>query len=347
MKTRLLIIIPIIAISAILAVIAYDSIALDKICADDGGTRIGDTCHVPIITNSTKYASPINVDISQITTMKPNSMEWFYYPDTPILESDSPVSRKADTYKLFMLIRLPEWMGGDANDVSAFRAYSAKSLDDACIVKYWPDNYRQTIENPCQGGMYRVADGAMTIGAIHMAVPMTVLPHLDLSIDENGFLYVEPPSFTKDGNGVIGYGREITHEDLLQGSQFYIDSFEKEFPEYPEIPLRFAGMTLAEIKSSDYGFIVLYSEFKPLSQSIEIHIEKCDCKSLRGNHSYEKLETIDGVVFAVYDTRSTWPDVNEKYNKHHIRFVKDGFEYEVIGKDFELLTNSIASKLLD
>jgi len=157
---------------------------------------------------------------------------------------------------------------------------------------------------------------------------------------------VEPPSFTKDGNGVIGYGREITHEDLLQGSQFYIDSFEKAFPEYPEIPLRFAGMTLAEIKSSDYGFIVLYSEFKPLSQSIEIHIEKCDCKSLRGNHSYEKLQTIDGVVFAVYDTRSTWPDVNEKYNKHHIRFVKDGFEYEVIGKDFELLTNSIASKLL-
>ena len=118
-------------------------------------------------------------------------------------------------------------------------------------------------------------------------------------------------------------------------------------PEYLEIPLRFAGMTLAEIKPGDYGFVVMYSEFKPLSQSIEIHIEKCDCKSIRGHHSYETLQTIDGTVFAVHDTRSVWPDVNEKFNKHHIRFVHDGFEYEVIGKDFELLKSSIFSKLLD
>ena len=347
MKTRLLITIPIIAISTILAVVAYDSAILDKICADDGGTRIGGTCYIPIVTNSTEDASPINVDISQITTMKSNSMEWFYYPDSPTFESDSPVSKKADSYKLFMLIRLPEWMGGNANDVSAFRAYSAKSLDDSCIVKYWPDNGRQRIENPCQGGMYRVVDGAMTVGAIHMAVPMTVLPHLDLSIDENGFLYVEPPSFTKDGNGVIGYGREITHEDILNGSKFYIDSFEKAFPEYPEIPIKFAGMTLAEIKPSDYGFTVLYSEFKPLSQSIEIHIEKCNCKSLRGHHPYETLETSDGIVFAIHDTRAIWPDVKDNFNRHHIRFVNDGFEYEVIGKDFELLKNNIVSSLLD
>jgi len=122
MKSRLLIIIPMIILSAILSVIAYDSVALDKICADDGGTRIGNTCHIPIITNSTIDASPTNVELTQIKTMKPNSMEWFYYPDSPIFESDSPVSKKADSYKLFMLIRLPEWMGGDANDVSAFRA---------------------------------------------------------------------------------------------------------------------------------------------------------------------------------------------------------------------------------
>ncbi len=347
MKNQIFVTILIIAISVILALVAYDSIMLDRICADDGGTRIGDTCHIPIITNSTRDASPVNVDTSQITTMKPNSMEWFYYPDSPILKSNSPVSKKTDSYKLFMLIRLPEWMGGDANDVSAFRAYSAKSLDDACIVKYWPDNYRQRIENPCQGGMYRVSDGAMTVGAIHMAVPMTVLPHLDLSIDEGGFLYVEPPSFTKNENGVIGYGREITHDDILQGSQFYIDSFEKAFPEYPKIPLRFAGMILAEIKPSDYGFVVLYSEFKPLSQSIEVHIEKCDCKSLRDHHSHETLEIFDGVTFAIHDTRSIWPEVNDSFNKHHIRFVHDGFEYEVVGKDFELLKKNIFSEILD
>jgi hypothetical protein len=40
MKTRLLIIIPAITILAILAVIAYDSTSLDKLCTDDGGKRI-------------------------------------------------------------------------------------------------------------------------------------------------------------------------------------------------------------------------------------------------------------------------------------------------------------------
>ena len=50
-----------------------------------------------------------------------------------------------------MLIRLPERMGGAANDTSAFRAYRAKALDDPCIIKYWPDEGRQRIENPCQG----------------------------------------------------------------------------------------------------------------------------------------------------------------------------------------------------
>jgi len=44
MKTILLIIIPIVIVSAILAVIAYDSVSLDKLCANDGGKRVGDIC---------------------------------------------------------------------------------------------------------------------------------------------------------------------------------------------------------------------------------------------------------------------------------------------------------------
>jgi len=39
MKTRLLIIIPIVIVLAILAVLAYDFVSLDKMCADDGGKR--------------------------------------------------------------------------------------------------------------------------------------------------------------------------------------------------------------------------------------------------------------------------------------------------------------------
>ena len=87
--------------------------------------------------------------------------------------------------------------------------------------------------------------------------------------------------------------------------------------------IKFTGMTLAEIKPSDYEFVVMYSEFKPLSQYIEIHIKKYDCKSIRSHHSYETLQTIDGIVFVIHDTRSTLPNINEKFNKHYIRFVKD------------------------
>ena len=76
----------------------------------------------------------------------------------------------------------------------AFRAYSAMALDDPCIIKYWSDEIgRQRIENPCQGGMYRVIDGALTYGAIHRSTALTALPYLELSLDKNGMMYVEPP----------------------------------------------------------------------------------------------------------------------------------------------------------
>ena len=76
------------------------------------------------------------------------------------------------------------------------------------------------------------------------SVPNThpvALPHLDLSSDENGFLFISLPSFTKTENGVIGYGREISQKEIADGSQFYIDSFAKHFPTYPKIHKNFAG----------------------------------------------------------------------------------------------------------
>ncbi|MCV0372342.1 MAG: hypothetical protein K5793_02145 [Nitrosarchaeum sp.] len=198
------------------------------------------------------------------TTIEPNTMQFFYYPDP---------SETKDKYKLFMLIRLPEWMGGAENNTSAFRAYSAKSLDDPCIVKYWGDEGRQRIENPCQGGMYRVIDGALTYGAIHRSTAMTALPYLDLSMDENGMLYVEPPTFSKDENGVIGYGRDMTMAKLRQGSEFLIQSFAKHYPEYPAIPVDFAGYLLSEISPEKYRTTVRYLDFQSKSGYITMTID--------------------------------------------------------------------------
>ena len=50
------------------------------------------------------------VNWSQITFMKPNSVEFFYYPEP---------GKDKDPHQLFMLRRLPEWMGGAENDVSS------------------------------------------------------------------------------------------------------------------------------------------------------------------------------------------------------------------------------------
>ena len=339
MKTRLLIIIPIIITLATLAVIAYDSIILDKLCYDSGGKRTGDTCRIPIITNSTKDNSPINVNLSKIKTMKPNSMEFFYYPNTKN-------SEKPDPYQIFMLIRLPEWMGGDANDASAFRAYSAKSLDDSCLVKYWGEYGRQRIENPCQGSMYRVVDGAITMGAIPMSIRMTALPHLDLSNDENGFLYIEPPKWTRTENGVIGYGKEMTYGDLRKGSAFLIESFVKSHPKFPTIPMDFAGYTLSEISAEGEQAKISYLDVSIENNPISMSIQKCDCPDpnsftslLTSNSEFWQIgDTILTIGGSALDKNNEMPD---QFKVYEIQFIKNGYEFRIQGKNIDFIKKEI------
>jgi ubiquinol-cytochrome c reductase iron-sulfur subunit len=341
MKTRLLIIIPIVITLAILAVIAYDSITLDTLCADDGGKRIGDICRIPIITNSTKDNSKINVNLSQVTTMKPNHMEFFYYPNTKN-------SEKPDPYQIFMLIRLPEWMGGDSNDASAFRAYSAKSLDDSCLVKYWGEYGRQRIENPCQGSMYRVVDGAMTIGLIPMSNMMTALPHLDLSNDENGFLYIEPPTWTKTENGVIGYGKELTYDDLRKGSAFLIESFAKSYPEFPAIHMDFAGYALSEISSEGERVEISYLDVSSKNNRILMSIQKCNCPEpnssinlLISNSEFWQIgDTILKIGGSALNKNNEMP---EQFKEYEIQFIKDGYEFRIEGKNIDFMKKEIVA----
>ena len=70
MKTKLLIIIPVIIILSILAVLVYDSVTLDRVCQDSGGKRTGNTCLVPIAINSAKNDSQSAISQSQIKIMK-------------------------------------------------------------------------------------------------------------------------------------------------------------------------------------------------------------------------------------------------------------------------------------
>ena len=45
---------------------------------------------------------------------------------------------KSDAFENYMLIRLPEWLGGGKDDASAFRSYHAVSLSANCMSRYWP-----------------------------------------------------------------------------------------------------------------------------------------------------------------------------------------------------------------
>ena len=278
-----------------------------------------------------------------IFLMEPDSVELFYYPNPEDTENRDPFDR-------FMLIRLPAWLGGMTNDASAYRAYSLIGVDDHCMVKYWEGEERQRIENPCRGGFYRSVDGAMTVtfGAVPGVYPIA-LPHLDLSSDENGLLFIDPPKWSKTQNGVIGYGKEITHKEIVQGSEFLIESFAEYYPKYPAIPLEFAGYLLADIRQGNQeSFEVSYSEYTPLSDNIEIIITKCNCQNLQGHYKHEMLENIGDTVLAISNSSAIHQrEMPERFDNHHIKFARDGFSFEVIGKNLEFMKSEIASKFLD
>ena len=280
-------------------------------------------------------------NIDNISFIKPDSVKFFYYPNPQDTED-------RDAFETYILIRLPEWLGGTSENASAYRVYSAKSVDDPCLIKYWEGEDRQRIENPCRGGFYRVHDGIMTntFGSVPNTHPVA-LPHLDLSIDKNGFLYIEPPSFTKTENGVISYGRQVSLQEITEGSQFYIDSFANYHPEHPKFPLYFGGLQLADIAEFSNGGRALYSDFGPISNTMELTITKCNCAKYSAHYSFQTTENVNGVDVVYHDTKSQHPEVDSDHNRHFFNFAKDGFQYLMVGKDYNEIKHSIKTVILE
>ena len=297
------------------------------------------TCHAgTVLKNDVCVIDEVEqgVDWSQITFMKPNSVEFFYYP--------APGKDK-DVHQLFMLIRLPEWMGGAENDVSAFRAYSAMALDDPCIIKYWSDAGRQRIENPCQGGMYRIIDGALTYGAIHRSTALTALPYLELSLDKNGMMYVEPPTFTPSENGVVGYGRNISLDEIRANSEFLAESFAKYYPKYPLIPTEFAGYTLSEITPENHSTTIKYLDFPNKVGHITLTVGTQATGTTHPDFTtpnVEYWEIGDTVIKIAGDAMDKDSTTHEYFRTYEITF-RDKHYYTIEGKNLEFLKKSIVT----
>ena len=131
-----------------------------------------------------------------------NHGEVITYPSTGDAALD------AEAFRKWQFIRLPEELGGAKNDVSAFRAYSMICLHLWCLWKYWPDEGRKRGECPCHGSMYDAVTGTAYVGpASVQASPSNTLPKLTLEIESDGLIYILPPKFNAQENGVIGYGR--------------------------------------------------------------------------------------------------------------------------------------------
>lgn len=89
--------------------------------------------------------------------------------------------------------------------------YSMICLHLWCLWEYKGNDKvspRNQLECPCHGSMYDLTNGKAFAGpASVQAAPSNVLPLLRLESDSDGMLYILPPKFNVNDNGVIGYGR--------------------------------------------------------------------------------------------------------------------------------------------
>lgn len=107
---------------------------------------------------------------------------------------------------------MPEELGGARQDVSAFRLYSMVCLHLWCLWKYFPQDNKKRGECPCHASTYDPVTGAAIGGpASVQPTPSNVLPRLDMESDSNGSLYILPPTWGVNDNGIVGYGRFLAN----------------------------------------------------------------------------------------------------------------------------------------
>ena len=139
---------------------------------------------------------------ANLNTYPINHAEVITYPET----ADEVLNEEA--FRKWQFIRLPEKFGGARKDVSSFRAYSMVCLHLWCLWKYWPEEGRMRGECPCHGSMYDVRTGTSFAGpASVQAAPSDTLAQLNFESDSDGFMFISPPKWGVNENGVVGYGR--------------------------------------------------------------------------------------------------------------------------------------------
>ena len=168
------------------------------------------------------------VNVNDLASFPPNGSWLITYPSSGDLTIDS---QSPDTFQKFALIRLPSELGGSNKSAASFVAFSKVCVHLWCSPNYDPqidpatkerstDPKNETYQCPCHGSIYQLPvkdpkdptsliDGGKAINgpASLQAPPTNAIPMLTLTADANGDLYIEPPLWDVDHNGVLGYGR--------------------------------------------------------------------------------------------------------------------------------------------
>ena len=149
-----------------------------------------------------------------------------------------------DAHEKYMLVRLPEWLGGSANDLSAYRLFSALDIMSQCNIGY--RDTRALIEDPCHGNSYRLWDGLAAAGiptygasganAALFSSSVLALPQARIGVDSEGYLVAYKLDNTMSGDGVVGEGKRFAHQELEQSNEKMLQAagahagFELPFP---------------------------------------------------------------------------------------------------------------------
>ncbi len=162
-----------------------------------------------VIDNNTKYGSAAGqpVNVNDLSTFPPDTHWVITYPSSGNSTQDA---QNPDTFVKFELIRLPAGeLGGDQAEATAFVAFSKVCVHLWCSPNYNPAQGHEDYECPCHGSIYEIPDGKAVAGpASEQPPPTNAIPMLTLTADSTGQLYIEPPVWDVEHNGVIGYGRD-------------------------------------------------------------------------------------------------------------------------------------------
>jgi hypothetical protein len=285
----------------------------------------------------------------KIADMKPNSAGLFMYP------SSVPYGDSANAYQTFMLIHLPKTMGGDKNNTSSFRAYSALDPTSHCLMKYWPQDGRQRIEDPCISQPYRTIDGvSYNPGLTMIRAPTTgALPKLDLDVDSQGYLVVKPPTWTQNKNGVIGIGRDVSKDEIIQTSKILLNYCKNQMT-WPELPFELkTGDVLIDMTCQSDHLNAVYTNIDGSYHRARVDVTFCNCTKTPEelgpwiNSENGQLWNIKNITIYVSGTALQTGEnkIDPRYSEYTFRFIKNG--YEVFFTDMRSFDDSAKEVLRD